>query len=202
MAIYLTEADVEKLLDMSTAVRAVEEAFRLLGEEKAQNQPRRRVMAGESVLHFMAGGTADLGTLGRGATAVKVYTTSKRGVRFTVLLYDDDGTPLAVIQAGRLGQFRTGAASGVATRYLARVAVVVVAGGIFQDVSGTFVKLIEGQRVLVGLEAELGSEILVVAGDGGDARLADGPHDLTQSQGVGGRDRAFGGSRALTTSEP
>jgi ornithine cyclodeaminase/alanine dehydrogenase-like protein (mu-crystallin family) len=120
MALYLTEADVEKLLDMPTAVRAVEEAFRLLGEEKAGNQPRRRVMAGESVLHFMAGGAADLGAAGEGATAVKVYTTSKLGVRFTVLLYGNDGAPLAVIQAGRLGQIRTGAASGVATRHLAR----------------------------------------------------------------------------------
>jgi alanine dehydrogenase len=120
MALYLTEADVEKLLDMPTAVRAVEEAFRLLGEEKAGNQPRRRVMAGESVLHFMAGGAADLGAVGKGATAVKVYTTSKLGPRFTVLLYDNDGAPLAVIQAGRLGQIRTGAASGVATRRLAR----------------------------------------------------------------------------------
>ena len=120
MALYLTEADVEKLLDMPTAVRAVEEAFRLLGEEKAGNQPRRRVMAGESVLHFMAAGAADLGAIGKGATAVKVYTTSKLGPRFTVLLYDNDGAPLAVIQAGRLGQIRTGAASGVATRCLAR----------------------------------------------------------------------------------
>mgnify|MGYP000586698137 CR=1 FL=1 len=45
MALYLTEADVEKLLDMPTAVRAVEEAFRLLGEEKAGNQPRHEHIA-------------------------------------------------------------------------------------------------------------------------------------------------------------
>ncbi|MFQ5912014.1 MAG: ornithine cyclodeaminase family protein [Nitrospinota bacterium] len=120
MALYLTEADVETLLDMPTAIQAVEEGFRLLGEGRAKNHPRRRVMAGESVLHFMAAGSADLGNVGRGATGVKVYSSSKRGVRFTVLLYDDDGTPLAVIQANRLGQMRTGAASGVATRYLSR----------------------------------------------------------------------------------
>ncbi|MFQ5694020.1 MAG: ornithine cyclodeaminase family protein [Nitrospinota bacterium] len=120
MALYLTEADVERLLDMPTALEAVEEGFRLLGEEKAQNQPRRRVRGGESILHFMAAGAPDLGSAGRGATAVKVYTTSKKGVRFTVLLYDDDGTPIAVIQANRLGQIRTGAASGVATRHLSR----------------------------------------------------------------------------------
>lgn len=120
MALYLTEADVEKLLDMPAAIEAVEEAFRLLGEKKAQNQPRRRIIAGDSVLHFMAAGAPDLGSVGRGATGVKVYTSSKGGVRFTVMLYDNDGTPLAVLQAGRLGQMRTGAASGVATRHLAR----------------------------------------------------------------------------------
>ncbi len=120
MALYLTEADVESLLDMPAAIQAVEEGFRLLGEGKAQNQPRRRVIAGESVLHFMAGGSAGLESAGQGTTAVKVYTSSKRGVRFTVMLYDDDGTPLAVIQANRLGQLRTGAASGVATRHLSR----------------------------------------------------------------------------------
>jgi ornithine cyclodeaminase/alanine dehydrogenase-like protein (mu-crystallin family) len=120
MAIYLTEADVERLLDMPTAIEAVEEGFRLLGEGTAQNQPRRRVSAGESILHFMAGGSSDLGSVGRGTTAVKVYTSSRSGVRFTVMLYDDDGTPLSLMQANRLGQMRTGAASGVATRYLAR----------------------------------------------------------------------------------
>ncbi len=120
MAIYLSEADVTELLDMKTAVEAVEECFRLFGEGMAQNQPRRRVMGGESVLHFMAAGSADLGKLGGGATGVKVYTSSKGGVRFTVLLYDDDGSPLAVMQANKLGQLRTGAASGVASRYLAR----------------------------------------------------------------------------------
>ena len=120
MAIYLSEADVTELLDMKTAVEAVEECFRLLGEGTAQNQPRRRVMGEESVLHFMAAGSVDLGKLGGGATGVKVYTSSKRGVRFTVFLYDDDGSPLAVMQANKLGQLRTGAASGVASRYLAR----------------------------------------------------------------------------------
>ncbi len=120
MAIYLSETDVTELLEMSTTIEAVEESFRLIGEGKAQNQPRRRVMGGESVLHFMAAGSANLGNIGDGATGVKVYTSSKKGVRFTVLLYNDDGTPLAVIQANKLGQFRTGAASGVASRYLAR----------------------------------------------------------------------------------
>jgi ornithine cyclodeaminase/alanine dehydrogenase-like protein (mu-crystallin family) len=52
---------------------------------------------------------------------VKVYTASRKGARFLVLLYDaESGDMLAMIEADRLGQMRTGAASGVATKYLSR----------------------------------------------------------------------------------
>ena len=43
MAIFFTEDDVRSLLPMAEAVARVEEAFRLLGEKKAVNRPRRRV---------------------------------------------------------------------------------------------------------------------------------------------------------------
>ncbi len=53
---------------------------------------------------------------------IKVYSTNpKSAAHFEVLLYrTEDGLPLATIEANRLGQIRTGAASGVATKYLAR----------------------------------------------------------------------------------
>jgi ornithine cyclodeaminase/alanine dehydrogenase-like protein (mu-crystallin family) len=51
---------------------------------------------------------------------LKVYTASRKGARFLVLLYDaESGDMLAMVEADRLGQMRTGAASGVATRYMA-----------------------------------------------------------------------------------
>jgi ornithine cyclodeaminase len=50
-----------------------------------------------------------------------VYATSREGARFVVLLFDARSSDLlAVIEAHRLGQIRTGAASGVASRRLAR----------------------------------------------------------------------------------
>ncbi len=56
-----------------------------------------------------------------GYLGTKLYTTHPRtGAHFTVLLYAADGLPLASIEANALGQIRTGAASGVATRLLAR----------------------------------------------------------------------------------
>jgi ornithine cyclodeaminase/alanine dehydrogenase-like protein (mu-crystallin family) len=51
---------------------------------------------------------------------LKAYTTTHGGARFHFHLYGIDGKLLAVMEADKLGQVRTGAASGVATRYLAR----------------------------------------------------------------------------------
>src|SRR5207244_10496663 len=57
----------------------------------------------------------------RGYAGFKYYTTSRTGIRFWVHLIDiGTGELVAVIQADRLGQQRTGAASGVATKYFAR----------------------------------------------------------------------------------
>ena len=51
----------------------------------------------------------------------KAYYTSATGTRFHVHLYDlEKGPHLAMVEANWLGIVRTGAASGVATRYLAR----------------------------------------------------------------------------------
>jgi alanine dehydrogenase len=116
MALYLSEADVEQLLDMQTAIALVEEAFARLGRGRATNQPRRRARTPNGVLHVMFAADPDHGVLG-----LKAYTSFPGGTRFHVLLYSaEDGSLRALIEAGRLGQMRTGAASGVATRHLAR----------------------------------------------------------------------------------
>lgn len=115
MAIYLSEADVERLLPMSACVEAVEEAFRQWGEGRADNRPRARASVRGALLHALAAGSEPWGRL-----AAKVYATTREGARFVVLLFDGRTSELlAVIEADRLGQTRTGAASGVATRLLA-----------------------------------------------------------------------------------
>jgi ornithine cyclodeaminase/alanine dehydrogenase-like protein (mu-crystallin family) len=101
---------------MDDAIGAVEAAFRALGQGSAQNRPRARVYVPSGVLNVMSAALPDAGVLG-----LKSYTAFREGVRFLVLLYSaEDGRLLAVIEADRLGQMRTGAASGVATRLLAR----------------------------------------------------------------------------------
>lgn len=115
-AIYLTEEDVAWLLDMDTAIDCVEEAFRQLAFEKADHQPRRRASAGTSTLHMMSAAAEYLNFVG-----YKAYVTTRGGNRFQFALSDaEHGQPVALIEANLLGQMRTGAASGVATKYMAR----------------------------------------------------------------------------------
>lgn len=115
MAIFLQESDVEKLVTMQMALDAVEQAFRLQGEQKADNAPRRRCRFEKGTLHVMSASLPTLGLAG-----LKTYSTVPGTARFLVLLYDGDGVLLAVIEAEKLGQMRTGAASGIATKYMSR----------------------------------------------------------------------------------
>jgi ornithine cyclodeaminase/alanine dehydrogenase-like protein (mu-crystallin family) len=59
--------------------------------------------------------------LGLGVAGVKAYAAGRGGASFVVVLFDATSDELvAVIEADRLGQYRTGAATGVAARYLAK----------------------------------------------------------------------------------
>ncbi len=114
LALFLTEADVTELLTMEMALAAVEEALRLQGEGKGLTRPRQRVQTGRMMLQAMPAGTPD-------HAGLKFYASGAGGTRFWVPLFDaQSGELLCLMQADRLGQMRTGAASGVATKYLAR----------------------------------------------------------------------------------
>ena len=113
--LYLTEADVAQLLTMERVLPLVERAFLELANKRADNVPRRRARAGQTVLHNMSAAAEYLGVVG-----LKAYTTTKTGARFMVSLFDAaSGELIALIEADRLGQLRTGAATGIALKYLA-----------------------------------------------------------------------------------
>lgn len=115
-ALFLTEDHVRELLDMPAAIEVVEELFRQVADGRAKNVPRARVLGGKTMLHTMSGVCEYLNIGGW-----KAYTTTRDKARFLVGLYDlSTGETLAVIEADALGQLRTGAASGVATEFLAR----------------------------------------------------------------------------------
>ncbi len=115
MAILLRESDVERLATMDMAIETVEQAFRLQGEQKADIAPRRRCRVDRGMLHVMSASLPSLGYAG-----LKSYTSVAGVTRFTVILYKGDGQLIAVIEANKLGQLRTGAATAVATQYMAR----------------------------------------------------------------------------------
>src|SRR2546429_5629326 len=126
--LFLRETDVKALLTMDVTLAALEAAFREWAAGRASNQPRRRV-AGGAVLATMSAALPAKGLMG-----FKAYTHGKSGARFWVCLFDAaDGRPRAVIEADWLGRMRTGATSGLATKYLAAaqasVLTIIGAGG-------------------------------------------------------------------------
>jgi ornithine cyclodeaminase/alanine dehydrogenase-like protein (mu-crystallin family) len=116
MTLLIDEQQVTELLSMEMAMAAVEEAFEQQGLGGAINNPRTRVRLPSGQLHMMGAALPSRGVIG-----YKAYTAFRGQARFHVMLYSSDtGELLAILQADRLGQMRTGAASGVATKYLAR----------------------------------------------------------------------------------
>ncbi len=113
--LYLREADVDQLLTMPLVIEAMDGAFRSLAAGRADNAPRERVRAEGIVLHSMSAALPD-----RRLVGWKQYTTTSQGARFHVGLYDQQtGRMVALIEADRLGQLRTGAVTGLAARHLA-----------------------------------------------------------------------------------
>lgn len=120
MPLFLSEQDVTDLLTMEDTLAAVEAVFKSQATGDATNEPRRRVRAAGAVLQVMSGAVANCASF-KGLLGLKAYTVTRRGARFHVSLYDaESGELLALIEADKLGQMRTGAASGIATKYLAK----------------------------------------------------------------------------------
>jgi alanine dehydrogenase len=120
MPVLLRESDVDRLLTIADSIDAVEEGVRLLGRGEAVNYPRRRGVFENAILNVRWVLAPPLGGMG-----VKVYPIIRsdiiQGSAFTFLLYGlPAGDLQAILEVNLLGQRRTGAASAVASRYLAR----------------------------------------------------------------------------------
>jgi ornithine cyclodeaminase/alanine dehydrogenase-like protein (mu-crystallin family) len=101
---------------MERALGLVEASFIAQNRGQGVNQPRKRVLLPPASLHYMAAGLEEEKLLG-----MKVYTVAPDGFRFVVLLFEgESGKLLALMEADHLGRIRTGAASGVATKHMAR----------------------------------------------------------------------------------
>ena len=119
--LVLTQQEVESVLTMRDVMDAVERAFKLHGLGKTQMPPKVYL-------------TFDKGDL----RAMPAYLDGKAGIKWVnshpdnpkkgfptvmaVLIYNDPetGFPLAVMDATHITNMRTGAAGGIAAKYLAR----------------------------------------------------------------------------------
>ena len=116
--LYLTETEVRALLPMERAIEQVYSVFRDAGAGRTEVLPRRRARTEHAVLSVMgAAWDRSTGSL----LGMKAYSASRKGAHFFVVVWDgESGAPEAILEAGALGQIRTGAASAVATDVLAR----------------------------------------------------------------------------------
>ena len=122
MALILREADVQELIEMDDVIAAVAAAMKELGEGTAQNEPRRRVFPPGGILNVMFASYP-----GGRCTGLKAYTVADGRAKFLITLFGLDGSLEALIEGDFMGAYRTGAASAVAARALARPGPVTVA---------------------------------------------------------------------------
>ena len=116
MTLFLSESDVHGLLSSEAAVDAVERSFLRLAAGSVEIAPRRRLNLQDGRLADMAASDLELGYAG-----MKAYAGFAEGAAFLVALFAVDRPELvALIEADHLGRLRTGAASAVAAKYLAR----------------------------------------------------------------------------------
>ena len=118
MPLCLTEGDVAALLTPAGRIDALEASFVRLASGRVESRPRYRLGLDAGLLAVMAAADLELGYAG-----VKTYAAFGYGdVRFVVLLFraQPPAELVAVVEADLLGRLRTGAASAVAARHLAR----------------------------------------------------------------------------------
>jgi alanine dehydrogenase len=116
LPLYLSERDVEGLITAGEAVPVIEQSFLRMAAGSVETVPRRRLGFDDGTFAVMSAVDRGLGYAG-----AKLYTAMAGRAAFVVCLFElQTGTPVAVIEADALGQRRTGAASGVAAKHLAR----------------------------------------------------------------------------------
>lgn len=116
MALLLKETDVEQLLTMPLALELVERVHREYSTGQAIDVPRERTRLPKAALHILQGAVPSAGVFG-----YKAYTSSREGIRFIVYVFGAErGNLEAIVEANHLGMTRTGAAGGVAAKWLAR----------------------------------------------------------------------------------
>lgn len=113
--LWLTEADVARAMDIGDAIAALEWGFREEAAGRAANMPKTHLLwDGASTMHAIGAVFPELGISG-----TKTWTNAAARSTPLVTMWDSrDGALKAIVEASLLGQLRTGASAGLATRWL------------------------------------------------------------------------------------
>ena len=116
MAILLDEQCIRGLIGMPDALAAVEEVFHAQGNDGVYNVPRVRAPVSGGIVRITAAVLSY-----RGYYGVKISSTAVFGSnagRMFCLYKEESGELCAIVQVFAMGALRTGAASGIATKYM------------------------------------------------------------------------------------
>ena len=114
--LWISEADVVAMMHLGEAIDALEAGLRLEAAGAALNMVKTQAVWGDGhTLHAIGAAVAGAGFIG-----TKSWGHTAGGATPLLILWDSDtGDLKAIIEAFALGQMRTGAMTGVATRWLA-----------------------------------------------------------------------------------
>lgn len=113
--LWLTEADVVSLINLSGVIEALERALRLEHEGKARNMYKAQTVWATGSLNVTGAQFT-----GDGFAGAKVWTNVGGSSEPLLIVHGaDDGKVRAIIESIALGTMRTAALAGVATKWLA-----------------------------------------------------------------------------------
>lgn len=118
MTLFLDENCVAELVGMDDALEAVEEVFGEVGRGTVTNVPRIRAPLKDGTLRITAAVLNYRGYYGVKVSSTTIFESSAG--RVFSLYKADTGELAAIVQVFAMGALRTGAASGIATKHMAR----------------------------------------------------------------------------------
>ena len=111
--LWITEADVCKLIDLSGSAEALEKGLMLEADGKAQNMTKT-----QTVWDYGSLNVTGAQFLGDHLVGAKVWSNARGGAAPIIIMHSsEDGQIVAVVEAFALGQMRTAALSSVATKW-------------------------------------------------------------------------------------
>jgi len=124
MTLYLTQTDVESVLDMKSTLEAVEDAFKEMGNDNIEMPARVYLHFKKGVLIAMPAYMPGLNAAGTKLVTVHPGNKKEHGlpavIARIILNSPENGMPLAIMDGTYITALRTGAAGATGIKYLSK----------------------------------------------------------------------------------